>query len=293
MQGASRQSLAAVRRRLDDLLREPADASDSGAGLVRRSLARLRAVTGTGPDPAQLAAELFAVADLLHAEAGLRRALADPGSGENARVGLLERVLSGKVSDDALEVLRWTVASRWSRERDLESAVETLGVEAELASAEAQGQLEEVEDELFRFGRIIESNAQLSLALSDLSVPLARKRGLLERLLEGRANQVTIRLVQRAVSRGEKGRAIDRVIDDLVGLAAERRQRKVAVVQVARPLDADQVERLRAALTRSFGGEVELRIEVVPDVMGGVVVQVGDEIIDGSVARRLTEAQRL
>jgi len=201
--------------------------------------------------------------------------------------------LSGKVSDDALEVLRWSVASRWSRERDLESAVETLGVEAELASAEAQGQLEEVEDELFRFGRIIESNAQLSLALSDLSVPLERKRGLLERLLEGRANQVTVRLAQRAVTRGEKGRAIDRVIEELVGLAAERRQRKVAVVQVARPLDADQVERLRTALTRSFGGEVELRIEVVPDVMGGVVVQVGDEMIDGSVARRLTEAQRL
>src|SRR4051794_11865680 len=120
MEGASRQSLAAVRRRLDDLLREPANASDPEAGLIQRSLARLRAATGTGPDPAQLAAELFAVADLLHTEAGLRRALADPGSSEQARVGLLERVLSGKVSDDALEVLRWAVASRWSRERDLE-----------------------------------------------------------------------------------------------------------------------------------------------------------------------------
>src|SRR5689334_285295 len=225
------------------MLREPAGTGDSGAGLIQRGLARLRAASGTGPDPAQLAAELFAVADLLQSEAGLRRALADPGTEQQARIGLLERVLSGKISDDALAVLRWAVESRWSRDRDLESAIDTLAVEAELASAEAQGQLEEVEDELFRFGRIVESNAELSLALSDLSVPPARKRGLLERLLDNRANPVTIRLVQRAVTRGEKGRTVDRVIDDLVALAAERRQRKVAVVQVARPLDADQAER--------------------------------------------------
>ena len=293
MEGASRQSLAAVRRRLDDMLREPVAAGNTDLGLIQRGLARLRAATGTGPDPAQLAAELFAVADLLQAEAGLRRALADPGTAQRARIGLLEQVLSGKVSDDALEVLRWAVESRWSRDRDLESAIDTLGVEAELASAEAQGQLEDVEDELFRFGRIAESNAELSLALSDLSVPAARKRGLLERLLEGRANAVTIRLVQRAVTRGEKGRTIDRVIDDLVALAAERRQRKVAVVQVARPLDAGQTDRLREALSRTFGGEVELRVDVVPDVLGGIIVQVGDEVVDGSVARRLAEAQRL
>jgi F-type H+-transporting ATPase subunit delta len=293
VEGASRQSLAAVRRRLDDMLREPVAAGNTDAGLIQRGLARLRAATGTGPDPAQLAAELFAVADLLQAEAGLRRALADPGTAQRARIGLLEQVLSGKVSDDALEVLRWAVESRWSRDRDLESAIDTLGVEAELASAEAQGQLEDVEDELFRFGRIAESNAELSLALSDLSVPAARKRGLLERLLEGRANAVTIRLVQRAVTRGEKGRTIDRVIDDLVALAAERRQRKVAVVQVARPLDAGQTDRLREALSRTFGGEVELRVDVVPDVLGGIIVQVGDEVVDGSVARRLAEAQRL
>jgi F-type H+-transporting ATPase subunit delta len=293
VEGASRQSLAAVRRRLDDMLREPVAAGSTDARLIQRGLARLRAATGTGPDPAQLAAELFAVADLLQAEAGLRRALADPGTAQRARIGLLEQVLSGKVSDDALEVLRWAVESRWSRDRDLESAIDTLGVEAELASAEAQGQLEDVEDELFRFGRIAESNAELSLALSDLSVPAARKRGLLERLLEGRANAVTIRLVQRAVTRGEKGRTIDRVIDDLVALAAERRQRKVAVVQVARPLDAGQTDRLREALSRTFGGEVELRVDVVPDVLGGIIVQVGDEVVDGSVARRLAEAQRL
>ena len=104
---------------------------------------------------------------------------------------------------------------------------------------------------------------------------------------------MTIRLVQRAVTRGEKGRTIDRVIDDLVALAAERRQRKVAVVQVARPLDAGQTDRLREALSRTFGGEVELRVDVVPDVLGGIIVQVGDEVVDGSVARRLAEAQRL
>src|SRR5690242_5358537 len=114
MQGASRQSLAAVRRRLDDMLREPQGTTGgSDAGLLQRGLARLRAASGSGPDPAHLAAELFAVADLLQSEAGLRRALADPGTEQRARVGLLERVLSGKVSDDTLQVLRWAVESRW------------------------------------------------------------------------------------------------------------------------------------------------------------------------------------
>ena len=237
---------------------------------------------------------MFAVADLLLSEARFAPCARRPRYGAG-RLGshCSSGCSSGKVADDTLEVLRWTVESRWSRDRDLEAAVDTLGVEAELAAAEAQGQLEDVEDELFRFGRIAESNAELSLALSDLSVPAARKRGLLERLLENRAHPVTIRLVQRAVTRGEKGRTIDRVIDDLVALAAERRQRKVAVVQVARPLDADQADRLREALSRTFGGEVELRVDVVPDVLGGVIVQVGDEVVDGSVVRRLSEAQRL
>jgi F-type H+-transporting ATPase subunit delta len=292
VEGASRTSLAAARDRLEGLLREPIEPAAPG-GLIQRGLARLRAASGTGPDPAELAGELFAVSDLLHAETGLRRALGDPGSAAPGRIGLLERLLAGKVSDAALEVLRPLVASRWSRAKDLETAVDTLGLEAELASAEAQGQLENVEDELFRFGRIVEGDAQLSLALSDLSVPMTRKRGLIERLLADRATGVTVRLVQRAAVLAERGRTLDRVLDELVVLAAERRQRKVAIVQVARPLDAVQTERLRTALNRAFGGEVQMQIEVDPEVLGGMVVKVGDEVVDGSVARRLAEAHRL
>ena len=123
-------------------------------------------------------------------------------------------------------------------------------------------------------------------------MPTERKRGLLETLLSSRVSAVTLRLAQRAVRRGEKGRPIDRAIDDIVALAAQRRRRRVAIVQVAQPLDREQSERLRAALSRTFG-EVELRVEVDPEVLGGVIVRVGDEVVDGSVARRLAEAHRL
>ena len=255
---------------------------------------RLEAViSSAGPDLDGLGGDLFAVLHLIDREHGLRRAVSDPARDGADKAQLVRILLEGKVSPAALGLVADVVRMRWSTPSELSDAVEALAVTAESARAEAAGRLDDLEDELFRFGRIVESNAGLSLALSDLSVPAARKRGLIERLLEGRANVVTLRLVQRAVTRGEKGRAVDRVIDELVALAAERRQRKVAVVQVAQPLDAEQVDRLRAALSRTFGGEVELRIEVVPDVLGGVVVQVGDEVVDGSVARRLAEAQRL
>jgi F-type H+-transporting ATPase subunit delta len=268
MEGASRASLAAARSALDE--RAPA----SGAGELRG-----------------LAEQLFAVADLLHRELTVRRALADPSADPGARARLLDRLFGARLPEPALQLLRRVVRSRWNSPLDLEAAVEELGQEALLAAAEVDGSLDNVEDELFRFGRIIDREPELSLALSDVGLPADRKRSLLDRLLLERAHWATLRLVERSVV-GPSRRSLDRTLEHLGERAADRRRRLVAVVRTARPLDAEQTARLQAAVSRLYGRQVQLQVDLDPTVLGGVVVRVGDEVIDGSVARRLAEARR-
>jgi F-type H+-transporting ATPase subunit delta len=160
-----------------------------------------------------------------------------------------------------------------------------------LASEEASGGLDEVEDELFRFARIVDRTPRLSLALSDRGLPAERKTALLDRLLQGRVRPTTRRLVERVVS-SPRGRGVGRELEALAELASQRRQRSIAVVTVARPLDADQADRLRVAIARAFGTEVVLQVVIDPAIVGGVSVRVGDEVVDGTVLRRLAEARR-
>jgi F-type H+-transporting ATPase subunit delta len=270
MEASSRASLEEVRSKLDELT-----------------------VAGQA-DPAQLSQasdELYAFADLLGREVGLRRALADPGLPESARTGLLDRLLRGQVSELPLQLLRAAVTSRWSRPADLVSAVDELAAEALLASEQASGGLDEVEDELFRFARIVDRTPRLALALSDKGLPAERKSALLDRLLEGRVRPATRRLVERVVT-SPRGRGVGRELEALAELASLRRERSIAVVTVARPLDGDQADRLRAAIARAFGTEVVLQVVIDPAIVGGVSVRVGDEVVDGTVLRRLAEARR-
>ncbi len=287
MEGNSRASLALARARLDELAGAGA-AAEEQPGVVGRTVARLRG------EPSSLSSasdDLYAVADLLTREVSLRRGLADPSVPPEARRGLLDRLLGSQLGELALEVLRTAVGARWSRPADLLAAVEELGAEALLASEQAIGGLDEVEDELFRFSRIVDRTPRLSLALSDRGLPAERKSALLDRLLDGRVRPATRRLVGRVVN-NPRGRGIGRELEALAELASARRQRSIAVVTVAHPIDEQQADRLRAAIARAFGTEVVLQLVIDPSVLGGVSVRVGGELVDGTVVRRLAEARR-
>ena len=126
---------------------------------------------------------------------------------------------------------------------------------------------------------------------ADPGLPDDRKLALLRSLLGGKARPATVRLVEIAVTRS-RGRSLETALDDLVDLAAARRARYTAQVRVARPLEADQEARLVAALTRIYGRQVQLQVDVDPEVLGGIEVRVGDEVIDGTVQRNLHNVRR-
>ncbi|MDQ4131973.1 MAG: ATP synthase F1 subunit delta [Actinomycetota bacterium] len=152
--------------------------------------------------------------------------------------------------------------------------------------ARAEGSLSEVEDELFRFARVLEGSDQLRTALTDSSLPPDKRQAIIEDLLDGKASRVTSSLVSFVVGTG-RGRELPAIIDRLVERAAAERQHEVAEVRSAVPLDDDVKERLATALSNNLGKKVEVKVVVDPSVMGGLQARVGDTVIDGTVRHRL------
>jgi F-type H+-transporting ATPase subunit delta len=154
--------------------------------------------------------------------------------------------------------------------------------------ARAEGTLDEVEDELFRFARSYESNDGLRAALTDEMIPAARRQSIVEDLLGGRATQTTVQLISMVVGAG-RTRDLPAIIDRLVERAAAAKNFAVAEVRSAVPLTADQQDRLKAAVANATGKDVSLKVVVDPSVLGGLVATVGDTVIDGTVRTRLDQ----
>jgi len=240
---------------------------------------------------AGLAAELYAVADLLGEQMQLRNALADSGQPAGVRESLLRDVLGQRVSGLALDVLIGVVGERWSSDDDLVVAIERLAAQAAFTVAEGDGSLDATEEELFRFGRALDQSPQLQMALTDPSQPAAVKASIVRDLLAGRSTAATQGVLEYAVGHLH-GRRIDAVVDELCELAAKQRERVVAEVRVAAPIDETQQRRLADVLSRLKGRTVRLNVAVDPAVLGGVHVRIGDEVIDGTVASRMEGARR-
>jgi F-type H+-transporting ATPase subunit delta len=237
-----------------------------------------------------VADEILAVAGLLQREPRLRRALADPSRPADARVELLRGVLAGKIGDEALDMLAALVDGRWAP-TELLNATERLGVEALLASAERADALSDVEDELFRFAQVVAGDPALASALADMTADVDGRCSLVRQLLDGKANPVTVRLAELAVT-GYGGRVFDASLSRLVEAAAARRDRELAYVTSAvLPTEAEE-ERLVELLSHLYGRKVSLKVEVKPEVIGGMSVRVGSDLYDGTVLRRLTEARQ-
>lgn len=261
-------------------------------GTSRESLRRLREdVQGAGGPAETVAGELLSVAALLGRELSLRGTLTDPSVQPERRAGMVESLFGSRLGPAAVTVVREAAKLRWSRPRDLADALEVLGAQVAFGGAERAGTLDSVEDELFRFGRTVAAQSTLRGALEDPAFSGDAKVALLRDLLASKASPTTLALLEHVV-RSPRGRRVTEAIDDLVTQAAERSQQIVAEVRVAVALKTDQERRLAQALGRIYGREVQLQVSVDPQLLGGAVVTVGDEIIDGSVVYKLDQARR-
>jgi F-type H+-transporting ATPase subunit delta len=267
IRAASRNAMAELRARLDA---ETANLSSS--------------------ELTEVAEQLYAVADLLVGESRLRRILGDPSTAEQSRTQLVSQLLQGKVLPATVSVVTTAVALRWSSPWDLTDGIAEIGDDVLLRTAEIGGALPEVEDQLFRFERILDSQGELVTLLDEVSVPAERRTALLRDVVFGRVHPITQRLLEHVVASPRK-RSVENAIDDLLKAAAARRERSIARVLSAVPVTASQEERLAQALSEIYGRPIAVRTAVDPSIQGGLVVRIGDELIDGSVAGRFTAAR--
>jgi F-type H+-transporting ATPase subunit delta len=263
MRGASADALAALTSELESRLQGGADASRIGD-------------------------DLFTVSSVLRSEPALRRVATDASVDVSAKTGLVTEIFGGKVDQVALDLLASAVGRRWTVSRDLADALEHLGEVSVVRSAgNDSGRLA---DELFGFGQAVNDNPALRDALSDPARSKGDKAALVGSLLDGKALPATVTLARQALS--GTYRTVGAALAAYQHVAATVHGQRVATVRVAHPLsDADR-QRLTDALSRQYDRQIHLNVVVDPDVLGGIKVEVGDDVIDGTVANRLDEARR-
>ncbi|MCT2252455.1 F0F1 ATP synthase subunit delta [Corynebacterium sanguinis] len=264
MKAASREAQEQVQGQLEELIRNSDDSVAAAA---------------------QIGTELFLVVDQLDRERALRVAVADQSLDASQREGIMNAVLGSKVAEPTKKVLSETAKSEWSTPRELREGLINLGRRALLMGAEEQGQLEQVENELFGLSVLLEDEKQLTQLLSDRTATAEKKRGLLASVIYGKVTMFTEALALQVIGRPESN-----PIDDLAGVAtqvAQLRGKTAARVTSAEELSDSQRETLAGKLEQIYGREIAIHSEVDPSLLGGMVIRVGDEVIDGSTRGKI------
>ena len=235
-----------------------------------------------------LAGELYSVAGLLRNEPALRRFLADPTVATEAKTGLVGQVFGGKVSAPAADLLKSVAEQRWTSAGDVPNAVERL---SEVATVLGVGDHRALVDDLFGIGRTINGNPELRDALSDPTRTTEDRAGLLKNVLGTAVSPAALSLAQQSLG-GSYG-SVPKALESYRRLAADVNGEGVATVTVAAPLTEEQSTRLAAALGKLYKRAIHTNTVIDPALLGGVKVEIGDDVIDGTIASRLDEAGRL
>ncbi len=239
-----------------------------------------------------LAKELFEALNVLEDQAALRRALTDPSREAEQRKSLVQNLFGTKISTNAVQVLQALAAKRWSKERDLGDGLEEIATLVAAAAAERDGLdgLNKLESELLGFNRTVASSHEVQAALTDPLASQQAKVTLAQRLSANVSAEARL-LIDQAINapRGKKPQAL---IGDFVKQIAARQQRYIATVTVAAPLNEGTQSRLANALNAYFGRDLKLNVNVNPALIGGMKIQVGDEVVDSSIESRLQDLKR-
>lgn len=263
--GSSRQSLTVGRAALDKTI--------SGA---------------TADVLSKLSQDLFVVVNGLGSSISLRRAVTDPARNEADKGALFKEIFGNKISANALELASALATNRWSKPSDLLIALEQIAIEAEAGAANARGELDKLEDEVFAFTKTLAKNQDLRNALAGNPDAVKEKSALVNHVLAN-ATSGTKALITQVVN-GLFGRSIEGALSDLATATAARRNLVIAQVRSAVALTDDQKKKLAAALSKQIGQNIRVNVETDPKILGGVSIRFRDELIDGSIVSRMAEA---
>jgi ATP synthase F0 subunit b/ATP synthase F1 delta subunit len=243
-------------------------------------------------DPAELsslAGDLASVVKLLTREPILTRHLAESADDSSAKTALVDRLLAGKIGDPALELLKSAASGRWSTDANLVDALEHAARLALLVRAEKDNVAGDVEDQLFRVSRVLDAQPRLATLLSDYSTPADGRTKLLKGVIGRGGNSIAVALLSQTIEL-LRGQRADEAVLELAGLAVARRGEVVAHVSAAAELSDTQRTRLADVLTRIYGHPVSVQLHTNPELLGGLNITVGDEVIDGTLSSKLAAA---
>jgi F-type H+-transporting ATPase subunit delta len=254
--------------------------------MTREALATSRGVLADLGEAADLATgeQLLNAGRVIGSSSKLLAYLADPSENIAGKKQFIDRVF-GAFTESARALLTSIAASRWSTHREMLAGIEEIGIRTIAKSA--SGDLS-IEGELFSFGEVVSSDANLELAVGTKLSDGPAKAALVSKLLSGKASQQTISIVSQLVQQ-PRGRRIGELLRNAAAIVADESNELVAVVTSAGPIDAAQIERLERGLAKQFGRSLRVNLLIDPSILGGLRVQVGDEVIDGTVSTRLAD----
>ena len=266
--GNSRQSLSAIRVVLDG---------------------KLKGLSST--QCTEVSAELFNVLLSLQSSGALRRAITDPARDHDAKSALVTDLFGKSLSQSTLDLMIQLVALRWSKTSDVVHAVEQLAVEAEATAANSDDSLDQVEEELFAFSKVLVANNDLRQVLNSSLDSGDHKAELIKTIFGGKYKPSSVRLLEQLV-RVLQRRSIELALLAFIDGVTARHNRLRAVVRSRIELTSTQREKLASTLTKQMGQPVHISVEIDASVIGGVEVRFDDEVIDGTISNRLAEASR-
>jgi len=257
-----------------------------GSATTQALAASTEALAAASSVSIDTARELFAAAHAVGESSHLSGALADPAAPAAARQNVVAAVFGG-FSQDVQSVLKTVVAERWSNADELIDGIQELAIRA-AAIADPKA---DIEGELFSFSRVIAQNSELELALGSRLGGEDAKVALVERLLSGGVSTGTSVIVSSLV-RQPRDRRVRQLLSRAMNIVSSQRGRVVATVHSASPLSEAQRTRLSAALSSRYEGQVSLNVVIDPAVVGGLRVQIADDVIDGSISARLADLRQ-
>jgi F-type H+-transporting ATPase subunit delta len=266
--GASRQSLAAARTSLDNVLK-----------------------TSSAADASALATDLFAVVAALDSSTPLRRAITDASRDAASKSKLVSDLFSKTISATALQLVSGLAALRWSSPSNFGDVLEQLAVESEASAAAVDQEIDRLEDEIFSFSQLVASDSDLRQVLNSGKYSGEGKRSLVAGILGTKVSASTTRLLSHLV-KGLRGRNIESTIAFYADATAARKARAIAHVRSAVALTDSQKDKLTKSLSQKIGQPVRLNVEIDSTVLGGISIRFADELIDATIVSRLADAGR-